>query len=172
MALRDRIEADIHDMLDDRAADGTSLDPHRDYEAAYHALSARHNESNRRMWNIYASMPDRPATVLPSPQQPTPAESTSPHNGSGEESHPKRVKLVASATDDKQEDTSNEDSDCPYGHAKDGPVIRPTIPHFDPIYPRQGSNELGHPGHRRGRSIRSARPTTQSATHHHGHGDR
>jgi hypothetical protein len=62
-----------------------------------------------------------------------PAESTRPHNGSGEESHPKWAKLTASATEDKQEDTSNEDSNCPYGHAKDGPVIRLTFPHFDII---------------------------------------
>ncbi len=50
---RDRIEADIHNMLDDVEADGTPLDSKRPVEDA---LSASHNQRNHDVGQIYASM--------------------------------------------------------------------------------------------------------------------
>jgi hypothetical protein len=42
-------------MLDDKAADGTLLDPQRDYEAGYRVLSQRYNDLNRNMYTTYAN---------------------------------------------------------------------------------------------------------------------
>ena len=59
MTQRTEVEKELMDMLSDIAADGTPLDPQRDFEDAYHSASARHNQRNRDMWGNFLrnSMP-------------------------------------------------------------------------------------------------------------------
>ena len=67
MAQRDATENDIMDMLEDRNADGTPLNPKRDYERAYHAASARHNQRNRDMWHAYTLRQEPQAPIYRAP---------------------------------------------------------------------------------------------------------
>ena len=43
----------------------------------------------------------------------------------------------ATTTDDSTDqvvaNVATEDNSCPYGHAKDGPRVSPSIPHFEPF---------------------------------------
>jgi hypothetical protein len=54
VAQRNKTEADLSDMVLDKAADGTLLDPNRDYEPAYQRLSSHINDFNRALYVIYA----------------------------------------------------------------------------------------------------------------------
>ena len=67
MAQRNATENDIMDMLNDRRADGTPLNPKRDYEQAYHAASARHNQHNRDMWHAYTLSQEPQAPIYRAP---------------------------------------------------------------------------------------------------------
>jgi hypothetical protein len=50
---RDRTEFSLNNMLDDKAADGTALDPYRDFEDEYEHMSQLYDDSNRDMFRIY-----------------------------------------------------------------------------------------------------------------------
>jgi hypothetical protein len=61
MLQRDRVDADLRLMLQHEAADGTPLDPLRDYEDDYQFLCAQLNTCNRALYTICAQYLD-PAT--------------------------------------------------------------------------------------------------------------
>ncbi len=50
---RNRTEFSLNNMLDDKAADGTPLDPYRNFEDDYEILSQLHDDVNRAMFRIY-----------------------------------------------------------------------------------------------------------------------
>jgi hypothetical protein len=61
---RDRCEHELHLMVHDEAADGTPLDPQRNYEPEYERFSERIIECNRQLYTIYARYLDRPSRPL------------------------------------------------------------------------------------------------------------
>ena len=71
VARRDRIDADLHNMVRDEAADGSPLDPHRDYEAEYQSLSAQQNDCDRALFATYAQFLDRPSRLYQEPANPS-----------------------------------------------------------------------------------------------------
>ena len=67
---RIRTEQDLLDMLSDRAADGSPLDPYRDFEQDYKRLDQLYTDLNREMVTVYAQfLRDTPRTSreLPPP---------------------------------------------------------------------------------------------------------
>ena len=50
---------DLEDMLSDRAADGSPLDPGRDYQDEYHRLSLKYDDLNNAMYTVYATFLDK-----------------------------------------------------------------------------------------------------------------
>jgi hypothetical protein len=50
---RDRTEFSLNNMMDDKAEDGTDLDPYRNFEDDYEILSQLHDDVNRAMFRIY-----------------------------------------------------------------------------------------------------------------------
>ena len=61
---RDRCDDALHRMVHDEAADGTPLDPKRNYEPEYETCSERLNECNRQLYTIYSRYLDRPSRPL------------------------------------------------------------------------------------------------------------
>jgi hypothetical protein len=53
-------ERELTDMMEDRAADGTPLDPKRDFEDEYHTLNQRYDDLNRTMFKRYIQFLDAP----------------------------------------------------------------------------------------------------------------
>ncbi len=53
-AERQRVEQDLTNMMEDRAADGTPLPPDRDFEDLYQVLNERYNTINRTMYISFA----------------------------------------------------------------------------------------------------------------------
>jgi hypothetical protein len=109
VAQRNKTEADLSDMLLDKAADGTPLDPNRDYEQAYQRLSSHVNDLNRALYVIYAQYLDRPSK---------------PHQQPEESSAHLALTLRRATT------TGPEDPPCPYQHIADlplGPTTNPTM---------------------------------------------
>ncbi len=47
LSARNRLEADLENMMDDVAADGAALDPTRDFEAEYERMNSAYDETNR-----------------------------------------------------------------------------------------------------------------------------
>lgn len=67
---RIRTEQDLLDMLSDRAADGSPLDPYRDFEQDYKRLDQLYTDLNRAMFTVYAqflSQTPRTSRELPPP---------------------------------------------------------------------------------------------------------
>jgi hypothetical protein len=50
---RNSVEQDLMNMLDDRAADGTPLNPKRDFEKDYERLNQQYDDLNRAMYECY-----------------------------------------------------------------------------------------------------------------------
>ena len=69
VAQRNKAEADLSDMVLDKAADGTLLDPNRDYEPAYQRLSSHIKDLNRALYVIYAQFLDRPSKPYQQPEE-------------------------------------------------------------------------------------------------------
>ena len=69
VAQRTKTEADLSDMVLDKAADGTRLDPNLDYEPAYQRLSSHINDLNRALYVIYAQYLDRPSKPHQQPEE-------------------------------------------------------------------------------------------------------
>ncbi len=57
---RIQTEKELPDMLDDRAADGTPLDPKRDFEDDYQRLNQLYDDLNRSMYTRYIQFLDAP----------------------------------------------------------------------------------------------------------------
>jgi hypothetical protein len=53
LTLRIRTEQDLMDMLQDKAADGAAVRPHRDFEKDYKRLDRLYTDINRAMYIIY-----------------------------------------------------------------------------------------------------------------------
>ena len=53
LTQRIRTEDDLMDMLHDRAADGSPLDPHRDFEKDYKRLDQLYTDINLAMFTVY-----------------------------------------------------------------------------------------------------------------------
>ena len=107
---RDRGDQDLHLMVHDEAADGTPLDPQRDYEPEYEMASERLNRCNRRLYAIYARYLDRPSRPLllqPEASVQQPADSAN------------MAVMLPSKPDIPP---------CPYQHAADIPTPGPTTP--------------------------------------------
>ena len=107
VAQRNKTEADLSDMVLDKAADGTLLDPNRDYEPAYQRLSSHINDLNRALYVIYAQYLDRPSKPY---QQP-------------EESSAHLALMLPHETT-----TVPEDPPCPYQHIAELPLCPTTTP--------------------------------------------
>jgi hypothetical protein len=56
---RVRLEVELENILSDRAADGSPLDPNRDYEDEYRSRSQQYDDLNIAMFTIYATFLDR-----------------------------------------------------------------------------------------------------------------
>ena len=107
---RDRCDHDLHLMVHDEAADGTPLDPQRNYEPEYEMASERLNGCNRQLYTIYARYLDRPSRPLllqPEASVQQPADSAN------------MAEMLPSTPDIPP---------CPYQHAADMPTPGPTTP--------------------------------------------
>ena len=61
LLAQNRLEADLENMMNDVAADKTSLDPTRDFEAEYERMNSAYDETNRTMFLLYAELLPNPA---------------------------------------------------------------------------------------------------------------
>ena len=68
LTLRISTEKELMDMLQDKAADGSPLDPHRDYEKDYKRLDDLYTDINRAMLTVYTDfLRDTPLTSTERP---------------------------------------------------------------------------------------------------------
>jgi hypothetical protein len=64
VARRDRIEAELPNMSQNQAVDGSPQEPSRSYENDYQRCSARVNDCNRALFTTYAQYLDRVLKTL------------------------------------------------------------------------------------------------------------
>ena len=113
VAQRNKAEADLSDMVLDKAADGTLLDPNRDYEPAYQRLSAHINDLNRALYAIYAQYLDRPSKPYQQPEESSAHLALMPPH---------------------ETTTVPEDPPCPYQHIAEFPLCPATTPTMATIH--------------------------------------
>jgi hypothetical protein len=154
LSQREHVELELTDMLDDKAADGTLLDPKPDYEAGYLSLSKRYDDLNRSMHTTYANASDlrygRDAFLYkaltrkrlysqfaaPSHALTTKAQrkNKEPLTGVDPATHPQALALTSTLrTEINSLSAPPTPEVCPYQHIREGPPRPPTVPTFDTI---------------------------------------
>jgi hypothetical protein len=103
---RNSVEQDLMNMLDDRAADGTPLNPKRDFEKDYERLNQQYDDLNRAMFECYLRFLDDKEVTR-------------------ERKRKAETALSAVAITDTPP--------CSYTHIADLPVPPPSSPQWDPI---------------------------------------
>jgi hypothetical protein len=120
---RNIIENDLQCLLTEVALDGTPLDPNRDCEDLYHALSARHNNINRAMHTVFANSLNEVASSVAARASRKRRASEEPLPLTPPESMP-----------------VDEDHSCPYVHCRDHDSPPETVPSFDPSRRTRSAN--------------------------------
>jgi hypothetical protein len=103
---RNKVDQDLTDMLEDRAPDGTKLDPKRNFEKEYERLNQLYDDTNRAMYECYLRFLDGKEVARLGKR---------------------KADMALSAVEDT--DTPQ----APYTHIKDLPVHSPTTPQWESI---------------------------------------
>jgi hypothetical protein len=125
---RNRTEAGLENMLKDEAADGTPLDPHRDYEPEYQRLSALVDRTNRSMLRIYAEyLGANAAYILERDPVPSRRKRAADDANMARPNRPPsmRQELAESSAPAAAGGATDTTTPCPYSHAKDQPAPPP-----------------------------------------------
>jgi hypothetical protein len=134
MQQRESVERDLTDMLEDRAADGTPLDPTRNFDKDYERLNQLYDDLNRKMFTCYLHYLDEKAITQGRKRKADTALGTVVETDT-----PPRALLPsagpAAFLDESAPSTqpNAELPPCPYEHASEQPPHTPTSPLTDTV---------------------------------------
>jgi hypothetical protein len=126
--------------MEDRAADGTKLDPKRDFEEDYYTLNQQYDDLNRAMFTRYIRFLDekrppmvrkRKADTALSSVDETPT--TAARKNDDTTISPVRETAEKDKNTSSHETAVSEGPPCPYVHIATLPIPPPTSPTFDSI---------------------------------------
>ncbi len=135
MQQRAGVERDLMDMLEDRAADGTPLDPTRNFDKEYERLNQLYDDLNRAMFNCYLVYIDDKAFTREKKRKAdialgAMAEADTPPMVRLPGAEPAAL-MVAGSVPSTQPDTGL--PPCPYQHASEQPPQTPTSPQMNTV---------------------------------------
>jgi hypothetical protein len=115
---RNHAEGDLMDMPHDRAADGTTLSPNRDYEEQFQLANDRYNQLNRAMYTSFANSMQMAANMA----EARVSDLT--------RTKPTRKQSASDQIEPNQSSTAGINA-CPYDHIRDHRQTTPTIPRLE-----------------------------------------